>query len=479
MSTYVAVDLGASSGRVFAASVVDERLVLDEVHRFANVPVQQENGLHWDISELYREVLLGISNAAERYRDIVSIGIDSWAVDYGLLDEHRALIEDPFHYRDSRTDGIAQRTYEALSVYDQYTANGLQYLAFNTLFQLEAARGSSALERAKTLLMIPDLLAFWLTGVARTEHTNASTTGLLDVTTRNWSSVLSGAIGLDSGLLTPMVAPGTVLGRILPEIAARTGLDPTVVVTTVGSHDTASAVVGVPACDHRFAYISCGTWGLVGVEIDAPILTDESRSANFTNEGGVDGTVRFLRNVTGLWLLQESLRIWANDDPTLDLAVLIHEASKLPGDGPTFDVTDATLLAPGDIPARIGELLHRSGESIPVGRGAFVRCILDSLASAFAEAVADAGRLAAHPVDVVHIVGGGSQNELLCQLTANRCGLPVMAGPAEATVVGNALVQLRTHRELVGDLTDLRSFLRRSILLATFIPEDWSSPSAI
>jgi rhamnulokinase len=470
MSTYLAVDLGASNGRVFAVQLTGEKLVLDEVHRFANRPVQHEDGLHWNIRELYGEVLTGLSRAAQCYRDIVSIGIDSWAVDYGLLDENGELIDDPFHYRDSRTAGIAQRTYQSVSVEDQYATNGLQYLPFNTIFQLEAARGSLALQRAKTLLMIPDLIAYWLTGVARTEETNASTTGLFDVRKRTWSAGLIAAVGLEAGVLAPLVSPGTVLGQITPDIAVRTGLDPGVVVTAVGSHDTASAVVGVPAIDRRYAYISCGTWGLVGLELSAPVLSEESRVSNFTNERGVDNTVRFLRNVTGLWLVQESLRVWSADGSALDLRELLEAAGQLPDGGPTFDVGHATLLDTGDIPARIAELLRVKGEAVPTDYAVFLRCIVDSLARGFAEAITDASRLAVHPVDVVHIVGGGCQNELLCQLTANQARLPVIAGPIEATVVGNALVQLRVHGELSGDLSELRRLVKRSFPQKKYVP---------
>ncbi len=470
MSTYIAVDLGASSGRVFAAQLIDGMLVINQVHRFSNEPVSQPDGLHWNIRGLYDEIVVGLALAARRYTDIVSIGIDSWAVDYGLFNEHGELIEDPFHYRDSRTDGVAQRTYQSVSARDQYVANGLQYLPFNTMFQLEAARQSEALARANTILMIPDLIAYWLTGVVSTEETNVSTTGLRDVRTGRWSADVMAAIALDPALLAPLVRPGTVLGSVTSDVAARTGLDGGVVVTTVGSHDTASAVVGVPAHDHRFAYISCGTWGLVGVELNTPVLTDESRLANFTNEGGVDDTIRFLRNVTGLWLVQECVRVWSLADPALSLSELITAAGQRPNGGPTFDVDDAALLPPGDIPARISELLSRWGAPSPLDHVSMLRCIIDSLADAFAHSVTEAARLSSHPIDVVHMVGGGSQNELLCQLTANRCGLPVVAGPVEATVVGNALVQLRAHGEIAGDLAQLRSVVRKSFAVQAYLP---------
>jgi rhamnulokinase len=474
MSTYLAVDLGASSGRVFAARLVNDKLDLTEIHRFANEPMQTETGMHWNITSLFEEIRRGLSMAAALYTDIVSIGIDSWAVDYGLLNASGALIEQPFHYRDVRTEGAAEKTYARMSAENQYAHNGLQYLPFNTLFQLEAAQGSKELAQASTLLMIPDLLGFWLTGVARAEETNASTTGVRNIATGEWSGELASAIGLDLRLMPQLASPGTVLGRVSSDIVAETGLADSVVVTLVGSHDTASAVAGVPAINNTFAYVSCGTWGLVGVELDRPILTEASRAANFTNECGIDGTTRFLRNVTGLWLVQETLREWRSDsapgDSKLDLETLVRAAEILPDGGPTFDANHPSLMAPGDMANRISQLLGDAGVLLPLGRDALLRSIFDSLAWAFADAVSTAGNLSGKTIEVVHIVGGGSQNDLLCQLIADRCSLPVLAGPVEATVAGNALVQMRASGELRGGLSELRKTLTRSFDLKTFLP---------
>jgi len=306
--------------------------------------------------------------------------------------------------------------------------------------------------------------------VPGTERTNASTTGLLDATTGEWSNRVIHAAGLTPSFLAPLRSPGDVVGPLLLSMQTETGLGLEVVVTAVGSHDTASAVVGVPAEDERFAYIACGTWALVGVELEAPVLTDESREANFTNEVGVDGTVRYLRNVMGLWVLSETIRTWEQQGLPADLVTLLDEAEELPHGGPLVDIDDPTLLPPGDMPARIAALCVASGQDAPVSRAATVRCIVDSLAAAFARAVTDAARLSGREVDVVHMVGGGSRNRLLCRLTAEFTGLPVLAGPVEATAIGNVLVQARAHGDVSGGLADLRALLRETWAVTRFEP---------
>lgn len=431
MTAVAAVDLGASSGRVVRGVVADGGVRVEEVHRFANGPVHVGGTLHWDLPALYHEVLTGLRLAGS----VSSIGIDSWAVDYGLLDASGELLGNPVHYRDSRTDGVQPQ--EGL-----YERNGLQFQPFNTMFQLMA---EPLLPRASRLLLVPDLLSYWLTGQCGTEYTNATTTGLIDVRTGQWSAELTR--DLPPGLLTGLRHPGDPAGTFKGTP-----------VTAVGSHDTASAVVAVPASNDRFAYISCGTWSLVGVELGYPVLTAESRAANFTNEGGVDGTIRYLRNVMGLWLLQECLRTW---DAALE--PLLREAAT--ATGAVFDPNDPVFLPPGDMPARIE---HACGRSM--ARPEIVRSILDSLAVAHRDAVADAQRLSGKEVEVVHIVGGGSHNELLCQLTADACGLPVVAGPAEATALGNVLVQARAVGAARGTLRDLRKLVRESQPLRRYLP---------
>jgi rhamnulokinase len=440
-----AVDLGATSGRVMLGYVGHNELSLRHVARFPNGPVTQPDGLHWDVSELYRSVRAGLAAAIREESNVRSIGVDSWAVDYALMAGGRMLAE-PFHYRDDRNIRAVEVVHGIVPPEELYRANGLQHLPFNTLFQLTADRLSGALEAADGFLLVPDLLGFWLTGVRAAEVTNASTTGLLGVATREWDEQLIARLDLPAGIFAPLVEPGTTLGQA-------TGF-PGLHVTTVGSHDTASAVVAVPATDPDFAYISCGTWGLVGVELESPVLSEQSRLANFTNEGGVDGRVRYLHNVMGLWLLSESVREWEAGGETIDLPSLIAAASATTAE--PFDANDQRFLSPGDMPARIAGWYTERGLAAPQSRAQFVRAIIESLALAFADAVETAARLSGSRVTVIHIVGGGSQNELLCQLTADRSGLTVLAGPVEATAIGNVLVQARAHGFASGSLESLR-----------------------
>jgi rhamnulokinase len=464
MRAFAAVDLGASSGRVMLGRVGPEHsdhIELTEVHRFRNGGVRLPDGLYWDVLGLYTDVLTGL-RAAAREEHLAGLAVDSWAVDYGLLDAHGTLQGNPRHYRDPRTDAVIDDVHAKLDPARLYGVTGLQFLPFNTLYQLAA---EPALDGRRALL-VPDLLGYWLTGRQVAEETNASTTGLLDARTGGWSPPLLEALGLPHGLLPDVIAAGEVLAPLTAEVGAEIGVDYALPVTTVGSHDTASAVVGVPAETDRFGYISCGTWGLVGVELDAPVLTEDSRKANFTNERGVDGTIRYLRNVMGLWLLSESMRTWDLRGRGLELGDLLLAAAALPAGGPRIDPDDPVFLPPGDMPERI---IRAAGLRDPEP-AAVVRCILDSLAVAFAAAMADAERLSGRPVEVVHLVGGGSQNALLCQLTADAMGRPVVAGPVEATALGNVLVQARTHGVLSGDLAALRGRVRAASRLHRYEP---------
>ncbi|MEO3755326.1 rhamnulokinase family protein [Streptomyces sp. B6B3] len=460
---FAAVDLGASSGRVMLGYAGPATLSLREAHRFGNRPVRVGGTLHWDILALYGGVLDGLREAGRAGGGrLAGVGVDSWAVDYGLLDADGALLGNPVHYRDERTRGAAERVAETLSAAELYAATGLQYLPFNTVYQLVAARGGPQLAAARRLLLIPDLITYWLTGEAGTELTNASTTQLVDPRTRDWARPVAEALGIDLGLFPPLRQPGEAAGRLLPEVLEETGLAGPVPVTAVGSHDTASAVVGVPAEGERFAYIATGTWSLAGLELDAPVLGEDSRRANFTNELGVDGTVRYLRNIMGLWLLQECLRAWraAGVAGTGDLAALLAAAGRAEPLRSVVDAGDPEFIAPGRMSERIAAACRRTGEPEPRDPAETVRCVLDSLALAHRRAVLDAQRLSGREVETVHVVGGGAHNELLCQLTADACGLPVVAGPAEAAALGNVLVQARAAGVVDGGLAELRSLLR-------------------
>ncbi|WP_344320041.1 rhamnulokinase family protein [Streptomyces macrosporus] len=464
--SFAAVDLGASSGRVMVGTVGPGTLELREAHRFPNRPVRAAGTLYWDVLGLYRGVLDGLRAAGRTVPEgrLTSVGVDSWAVDHGLLDASGALLGNPVHYRDGRTEGAAERAAAVMPPEELYAATGLQHQPFNTLHQLTAARGTSALAAARHLLLIPDLMAYWLTGEMGTELTNASTTQLVDPRTGDWARGVADAFGVDLSLFPPLRRPGDRAGELLGEVLEETGLAGPVPVTAVGSHDTASAVAGVPADggggDGAFAYIATGTWSLAGVELDAPVLTEESRRANFTNELGVDGTVRYLRNIMGLWLLQECLRAWEADGLRPELGTLLREAAKAPALRSVVDAGDPGFLAPGRMPERVADACRRTGQPVPRDPAETVRCVLDSLALAHRRAVADAQRLSGREVEVVHVVGGGVHNELLCQLTADACGLPVVAGPAEAAAFGNVLVQARAAGAVHGDLAGLRSLLR-------------------
>jgi rhamnulokinase len=492
-----AVDLGASGGRVMVGQVSAGRsgagrggpgqLDLHEAYRFPNTPVRVLGTLHWDILGLYRGMLEGLGAAARSF-ELASAGIDSWGVDYGLLDAGGALIGNPVHYRDSRTGGVVDEVLAKVPAADLYAVTGVQQMPINTIYQLAAEARTPQLAAARTLLLIPDLLAYWLTGEIGAEVTNASTTQLYDTRARDWAWDLIGRAGLPAGLFPALRQPGSVIGTLRPEVAGEagltglgltglglTGLGPSrpggpLPVIAVGSHDTASAVVAVPAQGRDFAYISCGTWSLVGVELDQPVLTEASRAANFTNETGVDGTIRYLRNVMGLWLLQESVRAWAGAGRPADLATLLEQAARVPALQVVVDPDDPAFLPPGDMPARIAEAARRTGQRPPADPPAVVRCILDSLALAYRACLRDVQELSGRAVDTVHVVGGGVRNALLLQLTADACGLPVVAGPAEAAALGNILVQARTLGVAPGDLDGMRALLRATQPLRRFEP---------
>ena len=464
-----AVDLGASGGRVMVGVVDGAELELLELHRFPNVPVRVRGTLHWDILALYRGVLDGI-RAAAGAGDLASLAVDAWGVDYGLLDSDGELLGNPVHYRDTRTEGVAGQVLGRVPAEDLYAITGIQHLPLNTIFQLVAAAGTPQLAAAHTLLMIPDLLVFWLTGQAGAEVTNASTTQLYDLRAQAWATSLMTRVGIPPGIFPPLRRPGDTVGDLLPPVAAEAGLATPVPVLAVGSHDTASAVAGVPADGPDFAYISCGTWSLVGMELPGPVLTEASFRANFTNETGIDGTIRYLRNVMGLWLLQESVRTWSARGIAADLGSLLAAAAKAPALRAVVDPDDPDFLAPGDMPARIDEACRRTGQAPPADPGATVRCILDSLALAHRRTIADVQELAGRHVDTVHIVGGGARNPLLCQLTADACGLPVVAGPVEAAALGNVLVQARALGAAPDDLDGMRRLLRRTQNLRRYEP---------
>ena len=474
--TFVAVDLGASTGRVMVGHVRGDQLRLEEAHRFVNAPVRITDTLHWDALAIYGGVVEGLRAALRQSRDIASIGIDGWAVDYGLLDADGALIGNPVHYRDARTRGVLEASHERFDPQTLYERTGIRSLPFNTLFQLLADPSSAQLSVARTLLLFPDLISFWLTGEMGAEVTNASTTQLFDISRQQWARDIIADTGVDAAIFPVLRSPRDAAGALLPAVSKLVGAERDIPVVAVCSHDTASAVVAVPASGGIFAYISCGTWSLVGVELDHPVLSSASREAGFTNEAGIDGTVRFLRNVMGLWLLQECMRAWHMTRSGAAIESLLREAAGTPAFDAVIDVDDGAFLAPDDMPGRIAAACAARGQRVPTSRAQVVRCILDSLALAYRSALSDAQDLAGVAVSAVHIVGGGSQNALLCQLTADACDLPVVAGPVEAASIGNVLVQAQAAGVLPPQLSVARALVASSYPVRTYLPSGQQSP---
>lgn len=437
MKIHLACDFGGGSGRVMAGWLEEGKVRLEEIHRFQNRQVRLGDTLYWDFPALFQDMKDGLRKAAERYgSSIVSIGIDTWGVDFGLIDRQGHLLGLPVCYRDARTKGLPERYFATRDRHEHYAHNGTQVMEINTLFQLLALKESSLPSEA-TLLFMPDLFSYYLTGVANNEYTIASTSELLNARTRDWDWELIDDAGLPRSLFGPIVIPGTVRGPILPHIAEETGLAPTVKVVAVASHDTASAVMSIPELDEPAAWISSGTWSLLGVTVDEPILTPEACEAGFTNEGGADGKITFLSNITGLWILQQLAKEWH----TNDWAAMTAEARKVQ-DSPLIDVDDSAFSAPESMQKAIFAAVGRE-----LTRGETVRCVLESLAKRYATAIRKLNTMLDNPVRRLHIIGGGSQNTLLNELTAQATGLKVTTGDVEATAVGNVMGQLRAMGE--------------------------------
>ena len=477
-ANFLAIDLGASSGRVILGQYDDARFTLQELHRFENGGVDLLGHLHWDILRLWTEIKRGIAVYTRQWdAPLVSIGVDSWAVDYSLLDAHGRLLGNPYHYRDRRTQGMIERVNIHMSRAARYQSTGIQVLPFNTLYQLASQAADPLLGQAETLLLIPDLLHYWLTGRMAIEYTNASTTELLNCHTRQWDAELLERLGLPARLLPPVIAPGTVLGPVLPAVLREVGLSGAVQVVAPGTHDTASAVAGVPGLDAQSCYISSGTWSLVGVETTAPVTSAAARELNITNEGGVAGTIRLLKNVGGLWLLQESQRAWAQHGQQLAWQELLRDAAQAAPFASLIDPDAADFLSPADMPAAIRALCARTGQPAPATPAALARCCLESLALRYRWVIEALERISGQAITTIRIVGGGSQNQLLCQMTADACGRSVIAGPVEATAFGNLIVQAIAS----GYITDLaagRRAIAASVAQDQYAPQhtnDWDA----
>ncbi len=474
--SFLAFDIGAESGRAIAGAFDGDRLRLIEVHRFPNKPVRVSPHLYWNALALWDEVQAGLRKAAAQFGPLAGVGVDTWGVDFVLLDAHDELIGNPHHYRDARTDGMVEEACARAGRQRIFESTGIQFMQINTLYQLLAmARvGAPALEFARTFLMMPDLLHFWLSGYKACEFSNATTTQCYDPRAGDWARDLLAELGIPTHFLPAVIQPGTDLGSLSPSLVRALGADglQRTRVVAPATHDTGSAVAGVPAFVERYAYISSGTWSLLGAVARQPVITLQALEFNFTNEGGVSGTFRLLKNIMGMWLVQECRRKWAS--PAGDLipySELFAMTEQAPALGPLVDPDDATFLHPDDMPTAIAEYCRRTGQPVPDGRGAMVRCVLESLALKYRYTLNQLQALLGYSVEVIHVVGGGAQNTLLCQFTADACGVPVIAGPVEATAIGNLLVQMMACSELAS-MDDACQVIRRSFPLVTYQPRE-------
>jgi rhamnulokinase len=477
----LAFDLGAESGRGVLGLFDGRQLRLEVVHRFPNGPVRTLDTLHWDVLRLHGEMLQTLRITAADFGGVDCLGVDTWGVDFALLGRDGTLLGNPRHYRDPHTENVMEEAFKRVPRYDIYKHTGLQFMRFNTLFQLLALQRdrSPLLDVAESMLFIPDLFHYFFTGVKVNEFTDASTSQMLDPATQKWAYGLVQQFGLPTRLLGTIVQPGTVLGPLRASVASDTGLNPAPVIAPA-SHDTGSAVAAVPASATTWAYISSGTWSLMGVELPRPLLSEAAMGYNFTNEGGVGGTVRFLKNIMGLWLVQECRRGWERAGTAYSYEDLTTMAEKAPPFVSLVNPDDTSFMLPPSMPSAVAAFCKRTGQPAPADAGATVRCTLESLALCYRRVFERLEELTGGRIEVIHVVGGGSQNALLNQFTADACHRPVLAGPVEATAIGNVLVQAIGLRAL-GSLADAREVVRRSFEVKTFEPKNpgaWQSPYA-
>ncbi|MBD2867488.1 rhamnulokinase [Paenibacillus arenilitoris] len=469
--TILAYDLGASSGRALLGRLNGGKIEVEELHRFPNDPVQAGDRLHWDILRLLHELKQALLKAKHRGIKPSSIAIDSWAVDFGFIGANGELLGNPYHYRDRHTDGVMEQLIEELSATEIFARSGIQFLPFNTIYQLAALKraDSPLLREAKHFLMIPDLLRYFLTGDMYNEFSNATTTQLFNPVEGDWDEELLRAIGVPRELFGEIVQPGARVGKLRPSLCEELGIEP-VDVYAAAEHDTGSAVAAVPALERSFAYLSCGTWSLMGTEVGEPVINELAQELNFTNEGGVYGTYRLLKNIMGLWILQECRRSWERAGNSYDFPELVKLAGEAKPFAAFIDPDDPVFLHPGDMPARITEYCERTGQEAPAGAGAVVRCVLESLALKYRYVLELTERLSGQTFSGLHMVGGGIQNILLCQWTANAIGKPVWAGPVEGSAIGNMAVQWIASGEL-ADIWEARKAIRESFPVETYEPE--------
>lgn len=495
---YIAVDLGAESGRVMLGSVSEDKLALEEIHRFSNGPIKENSSLRWDFDRLLCEIKTGISKTVKKAGgDVAGIGVDSWGVDFGLIGVDGKLLENPYHYRDSRTNGIMEKAFKLMSLPREidlnkqscktsdeinisrgkrqiYENTGIQFMQLNSIYQLLAMRlvNSKALSTTKKLIFMADLFSYYLCNQAFGEYTLASTSQLMDMKTGKWSQVIFDKLSLPIGIMPDIVAPGTVVGKLSKSIAQELGCEQIPIIAT-GSHDTASAVAAVPAGKGNWAYLSSGTWSLIGVEVPKAIVNDKTFEYEFTNEGGVEDTIRLLKNLMGLWLVQECKRQWGREGLDLSYSQLTEMSQKAKPFAARIEVDSGGFLAPGDMPKRINDYLVKTGQKPIQDKGQMIRVILESLAFKYRLIIERIEDVTGKKVDCLHIVGGGIQNELLSQFAANATGKRIIAGPVEATAAGNILMQAKATGQ-IKNLAEARQIVRNSFELKEYKPKDVS-----
>lgn len=469
----LAFDYGASSGRAILGNYTGDRLKLNEVHRFSNDPVMVNGSFHWDILRLFHEMKLGIHQCLKGgHKEIASIGIDTWGVDFGLLDDKGNMLGNPYHYRDTRNNGMIEEACRVLSKREIYEQTGIQFLKFNTLYQLLSMKlnHSPLVEKASTLLFIPDLLNYFLTGVKASEYTISSTSQMLNPTTGDWARPLLQRLGLPENILTDIIDTGSIVGKLKRDVSEELNIGG-IPVIAVAEHDTGSAVVSVPAEGGKYAYLSSGTWSLLGVESEVPVINATTFNLNYTNEGGMNRSTRLLKNIMGLWIYQECKRYWDKKEEVLSFDQLEEMAAVSKPFVAFIDPDDDTFASPGNMPQKILEFCKRTNQTVPEDKGSIVRCIMESLALKYRMVMEGLEEIVGYTLPVLHVVGGGCKNTMLCQYTANAIHRPVSAGPIEATAVGNLAAQLIALKE-VANVQQVRQLVKRSFPAYEYYPED-------
>lgn len=469
---YLAFDLGAESGRAMHAALDGDHLTIKEIHRFINLPVRLPDGYHWDALRMWSEIKTGMHIAAKSGLQFSGIGLDTWGVDFGLLDKNGVLLGNPFYYRDARTDGMIAEALKRLPREEIYTKTGAQFASFNTLNQLLSMvlNNSPVFDIAETFVTMPDLFNYWMSGVIANEFTNATTTQCLNPLTHEWAEDVLDAMGIPSRLFQPVIPSGTVLGPLRPQVVQETGIGKVPVIAPA-CHDTGSAVIAVPMQNRDCAWISSGTWSLVGAEIPRPNLTEKALAYNFANEGSVFGNWRLLKNVVGMWILQECRRYWKKQGDAFSYSYLACMAAEARPFLAVIDPDNELFIYPGDMPEKVCKYCSESGQDIPQTKGEIIRVVLESLALKYRYVLGRLEELVGKPLDPIHIIGGGSRNRLLNQFTADCTGCKVVTGPVEATAIGNVLMQAIALGHL-GSLAEARAVVRASFDVETYLPAD-------